>query len=97
MTPGRSNHAPRLLTAASLHLNSLSEAPKNKGQMNPDGDDYHSDPNGISSTFWLPNITNWWHQQAETDWKYAALSDVPQAIFSIIPHGVGVEASFSLG
>jgi len=29
--------------------------------------------------------------------KYNDLSNVAQDIFSIIPHGVGVEASFSLG
>jgi len=51
----------------------------------------------ISSTFWLPDITDWWRQQEETHSKYADLSDVARDIFSIIPHGVGVEASFSLG
>jgi len=51
----------------------------------------------ISSTFCLPNITDWWRQQEATQWKYATLSNVAGDIFSIIPHGVGVEASFSLG
>jgi len=51
----------------------------------------------ISSTFWIPDITNWWRQQEETYSKYADLSNVVSDIFSIIPHGVGVEASFSLG
>ena len=50
----------------------------------------------ISSTFWLTDITNWWHQQEETHSKYADLSNVARVIVSIIPHGVGVEASFSL-
>jgi hypothetical protein len=45
----------------------------------------------------LPDITDWWHQQEETRSKYADLSNVARDIFSIIPHGVGVEASFSLG
>jgi hypothetical protein len=51
----------------------------------------------ISSTFWLPDITDWWRQQEETHSKYADLSNVARDIFSIIPHDVGVEARFSLG
>ena len=51
----------------------------------------------ISSTFCLPDITDWWWQQEETHSKYADLSNVARDIFSIIPHGVAVEASFSLG
>jgi len=96
-TPGRSNHAARLLTAARLLLNCLPEAPQNWGQMNPNLNDYHSDRIEISSTFWIPDITDWWHQQEESHSKYANLSNVARHIFSIIPHGVGVEASFSLG
>jgi len=96
-TPGRSDRATRLLTAARLYLNSPPEAPKNWGQINPNLNDYHSDPMEISSTFWIPDITDWWRQQEETHSKYADLSNVGRDIFSIIPHGVGVEASFSLG
>jgi len=96
-TPGRSDRAARLLTAAWLYLNSPPEAPKNWGQINPNLNDYHSDPMKISSTFWIPDITDWWRQQEETHSKYADLSNVARDIFSIIPHGVGVEASFSLG
>jgi hypothetical protein len=51
----------------------------------------------ISRTFWFPDITDWWWQQEEMQWKFANLSNVTCDIFSIIPHGVGVEASFSLG
>ena len=51
----------------------------------------------LGSTFWLPDITDWWCQEEETHSKYADLSNVGRDIFSIIPHGVGVEASFSLG
>jgi hypothetical protein len=51
----------------------------------------------FSSTFWIPDITDWWRQQEETHSKYADLSNVARDIFSIIPHGVGVEVSFSLG
>jgi len=96
-TPGRSDHAARLLTAARLYLNSPPEAPKNWGQINPNLNDYHSDPMEISTTFWIPDITDWWQQQEEMYSKYPDLSNLARDIFSIIPHGVGVEASFSLG
>jgi len=96
-TPGRSDHAARLLTTARLYLNSPPEAPKNWGQINPNLDNYHPNQMEISSTFWIPDITDWWRQQEETHSKYADLSNVARDIFSIIPHGVGVKASFSLG
>jgi len=51
----------------------------------------------ISSTFWLPDCTKWWHQQEEPNSKYADLSNVARDKISIIPHGVRVKASFSLG
>jgi len=97
MTPGRSDHEARLLTGTRLYLNFPPEAPKNWGQINPNYNDYHSDPMEISSTFCLPDITNWWREQEETHSKYADHSNVACDIFSIIPHGVGVEASFSVG
>jgi len=66
-------------------------------QINRDLNDYHSDPIEISSTYWLPDISDWWREQEETHAKYADLSNVACDIFSIIPHGVGVEAKLSLG
>jgi len=50
----------------------------------------------ISSTFWILDITDRWRQQEETHSKYANLCNVARNKFSIIPHGVGVEFSFSL-
>ena len=97
MTPGQSDRAARELTAARLYLNSPPEAPRSWGQINPNLNDYHSDPTEISSTFWIPDLTDWWRQQEEAHSKYANLSNVAHDIFSIIPHGVGVEASFSFG
>jgi hypothetical protein len=97
MTPGRSDRAARVLTAARLYLNSPPKLPQNWGQINPYLIDYHTDPMGISSTFWLLGITDWWQQQEETHSKHTDLSNVARDIFSIIPHGVGVEASFPLG
>jgi len=51
----------------------------------------------MSSTFWSPDITDWWHQQEEMHTNYANLSSVARDIFYTIPHGVGVAARFSLG
>jgi len=96
-TPGRSDCAACSLTASNLYLNSPPEAPKIGGQINPNLNDYYSDPMEISSTFRIPDITDWWRQQEETHSKYSDLSNVALDIFSIIPHGVGVEARFSLG
>jgi len=97
MTPGRSNHAARILTAARLYLNSPPEAPNNWGQIDPNLNDYHSNPMEISSTFWLPDITDWWRQQEETHSKYDDCSNVACNIVHIIPCGVGVDASCTLG
>jgi len=96
MTPGLSNHAARLLTAARLYSNSPPETIRNWEQINPNLNDYHSDPMEISSTFWILDINDWWRQPEETHLKYAILFNVACDIFSIIPHGAGVEASFSL-
>jgi hypothetical protein len=96
MAPGRSDHAACLLTSARLHLNSPPEAPRNWGHINPNLNDYHSDPMEFGSTFCIPVITDWWRQQEEIHSKYADLSNVACDIFSIIPHGAKVEASFSL-
>jgi hypothetical protein len=51
----------------------------------------------IRSVFWLPAITDWWHQQEESHSNHADLSNAARNIFSIIPHCVAVEASFSPG
>jgi hypothetical protein len=96
-TPGRSNCVARLLTAARLYLNSPPELPHNWGQINLNLNNYHSDPLVISSTFWLPDFTDWWRQQEKTHSICAELSNVARDIFSIISHSVSVVASFSLG
>jgi len=95
-TPEGSERAACSLTSAMLCLNAPTEAPKNWGQMNPNLDDYHSDTLEISSTFYIPDITDWCRQQEEMHSKYADLANVAGDIFSVIPAGVGVEASFSI-
>jgi len=84
------------LVAARLNLSSLPEALKNWGQIDPNLNDDHFDRMAISNTFWSPDITDCRCQQEETHSKYAVLSNVARNIFSILPHGVRVEASFSL-
>jgi len=96
-TPGKSDPAARLLTAARLFSNSLPEATNIWGQIDSNLNDHHSDPMEISRTFWIPDITNWWRQQEEMHSKYPNLPNMVCDIFSIIPHCVGVESSFSLG
>jgi hypothetical protein len=96
-TPGWCNRAAHILTAATLYLNLPSEASMNWVQIDANLNDYHFNTIDISSTFWIPDITSWWRQQEETQPKYADLSNVGRNVFSILPHSVGVEASFSRG
>jgi hypothetical protein len=55
-TPRQTDHTARVLTAARRYLNFPSEAPKHWRKINPNLNDYHSDPMEISSTFWIPDI-----------------------------------------
>jgi hypothetical protein len=96
-TPRRTDRAARLLTATRLCLTSNPELPQNWGQINLNLTDYNSDPMEISTTFWLPDITDCWPQQWDTHSKYADLSNVAHDIFSIIPHSVRMGDSFSTG
>jgi len=50
----------------------------------------------IRRTILVPDKTICWPQQEEMHSKYTDLTKVACNIFSIIPHGVGVEASSSL-
>jgi len=49
-TPGRNDSASCLFTAASLYLNSPPDAPNNRGQINSNLNDTHTDPMEMSST-----------------------------------------------
>jgi hypothetical protein len=97
MTTRLTTHVACILTATRLYLNSPLEALKTWGQINPNLNDYRSDPMENRSTFRIPDITDWWQQQDQTHSKYTDISNVARDKFSIIPHGVGVEASFSIG
>jgi len=96
-TPRCSDYTAHLLNAASLYLKSPPEAANNWAWINPNLNDYHSDPKEIRNTFWIPDITEWWRQQEATHWKYVDLSNVACDRLSITPHGIWVESSFSLG
>jgi len=76
-------------------LNSLPDSPKNWGHVNPNLDDYYSHPMEISSTFWIADVTYWWHLPEETHSQYANPSNVACDIVSNIPHGIRFEAHFS--
>ena len=97
MTPGQSDLAACLQTAAMLYLNSPPEAPVTCTQDVRNLNDYSSDPTNNSSTLSLPNSPDWSRQKQVTHWKYADPSNVACNIISIIPHGVRVEMSSSLG
>jgi len=58
LTPVQSDHEACLLTAPRLYLNLLLEALNAWGQINPNLNDYNSDPIKISSTSWIPDITD---------------------------------------
>jgi hypothetical protein len=80
-----------------LYLISPTDATKNWGQVDPNLNDDHSNPIESGSTFRIPDITDWWRQQEQTDSMYADLSNVPLNKFCIGPHAVQVEAGFPLG
>ena len=96
MTPRRSDHAARSLTATMLSIASPPESSKHWGQVNPNRNDNHCDTIEIGSTIGSSDITDCWHQQTEIHSMYSDVSNVACNIFSIIPYGVGVEASSSL-
>jgi len=48
------------MIATRLNLKSLPEAPNNWWQVNPNGNDYHSDHMESSNTIWSAGITDWW-------------------------------------
>jgi hypothetical protein len=80
-----------------LYFNSPAEALQNLRPINPNLNDYHSNPMAISSIFWILDMTDWWRQQENMHSKYSDLSNVAWETDSIVPYAVGVEARFSLG
>jgi len=93
---GQSDHSARLMTADRVDLNSPPDSAKKCGQVNPILNDDHCDQMQFGTTFWLPDITDWWRQEEQTHSKYTDHPNVARDIVCIISYGVGVEASFSL-
>jgi len=56
-----------------------------------------NDPEEMTASFWYPDVAGWWLKQETTMGEYRDLAKMARDIFSVMPHGVGVEASFSLG
>ena len=96
-TPEWSDGAACSVIAARLNSNLPTESPHNWGQSNVNLNDYHSHPIEISSIFWIPDITDWWHPWVEMHSQYGDLPNVARDLFSIIPHHIAVEASSSCG
>jgi len=100
-TPRRTNHRAQLVGIARQYLENSRIDAASIGQINPANDDSLTDPdanpNDVTGSFWSPSVAAWWKQQVNTASEYAPMAEMARDIFSVIPHGVGVEASFSLG
>jgi len=97
MTLRRSDCTPRSLAAARHYLNSQTGLPQRWGLISLNHDNYHSDRVEISQKSWIPDIKGWWRKHMEMHWMYAVLCKAACDTFLIIPHGVTMDASFSLG
>jgi len=64
--PRRSNCPAGLLTAATLSLNWPPESPKHWWRDIPNPNDYHSNRMEVSSTIWIPDITDRWRTGGTT-------------------------------
>jgi len=96
-TPGRSDCTALILTTGRLYLNSPPEAPKNWGQINPNHNDYHSDPMEMGIIFRIHDISDSRRQLEDTHSMYTDLCNLARGIFLGIPPVVGVESSFCHG
>jgi len=97
IAPGLNNCTACILTASRSYLYSPPESPKNWGQVDHTLSDYHSDTLEMRITFWIPDITNCWRQPGKVYSKYVNLCNVPCDRFSIIPHAISLEVSYSIG
>jgi hypothetical protein len=98
-TPRRTSRRENLLRIAHQYLDNSRVDPASFGQTNPGGDDTDGDtnPDLASGCFWSASVAAWWKHQVTHVTEYAPLSQMARNIFAVMPHGVGVEASFSLG
>lgn len=59
ITPRQTDHTVHLPPAGRLYFISPHEQQQNWGQVDPDVNNYHSDPMAISNTCWLLDVTDW--------------------------------------
>ena len=98
ITPARASRQERMKDVARSYLSTLPVDIASIDQRRPNIDDLKSeDPDEMTAGFWKPDVAAYWLQQEENFGEYAVLARMARDIFSVIPHGVGVESSFSLG
>ena len=98
ITPARALQQDCLMEVARKYINSVNADPAALGQHPPKTDDLKSDnPQELTAAFWKPDVTAYWREQEDSCTQYAPLARMARDVFSVIPHGLGVEASFSLG
>ena len=98
ITSARDLRQVRMMEVASKYINSVNADPAALGPHPPKTDNLKFDnPQELTATFWRPHVTAYWRVQEDSSTEYAPLARMAGDVFSVIPHGVGVEASFSLG
>lgn len=98
ITPARASQRDRMKEVARSYLSTPPVNILAVNQYRPNIDDLKSeDPDEMTAGFWKPDIAAYWLHQEKVCGEYALLSRMARDIFSVIPHGVGVESSFSLG
>jgi hypothetical protein len=97
-TPRTASRKARLMQQARQYLSNT------RVNIDSDQHDYpiqdellSNDPEEITASFWYPDVAGWWMKQERRMGDYQDLARMARDIFSVMPHGVGVEASFSLG
>ena len=98
-TPRTSSRKSHLMQQARQYL---ANVPVNIQSLQPEPlevqDDLMSnDPEEITASFWYPDVGGWWLKQETSMGEYRDLAKMARDIFSVMPHGVGVESSFCLG
>jgi hypothetical protein len=94
-TPAPRDYTTFLLTTARLYLNSPPDAPKYCRPINPNLNNYHSDPMKSGIIFCKPHITDWWCLDEGTHPHYAYLSNLTPNIFPIKLVGLVMKATVS--
>ena len=86
------------MEVACKYINSVNADPLALGQHPPKTDDLKSEnPQQLTAAIWKPDVAAYCREQEVSCMEYAPLARMACDVFSVIPHGVGVEASFSLG